>query len=70
MQGYVDSTGNIQLVLTAELIHECSTKRGGFTKAQLEFIGITWPPKAGWLKERIGTTMSLDKFNTFKELGK
>jgi len=37
----------------AEVIKNGKTKRGGYTKAFLESIGIQWPPKRGWKQRYI-----------------
>lgn len=51
-------------------IHENKTKRGGFTKAQLAAIGVSWPPKAGWVERSSGkliTDEQKDIFESFSD---
>jgi len=52
--------------LTSELIDSCRTANGGFTKAQIESLGLN--PKSKWKKKAIGTTISRQKFKRFREL--
>lgn len=33
------------------------SERGGWTRAQLEILGIEWPPMSGWNKRLIGTEL-------------
>ena len=43
-----------KLVLTRKMViagmSDCAA-RGGWTKRQLSLIGVSWPPRAGWLKQ-------------------
>ncbi len=34
------------------------TEKGGWTKNQLEILGLTWPPKKGWQDKVIGKELS------------
>lgn len=36
-------------LLTYEAIEAGRSKNGGWSKKQLEAIGVTWPPVHGWL---------------------
>jgi hypothetical protein len=44
-----------------------STKYGAPTRAQLEVLGISWPPRAGWLHELVGTEISDEDAKKFIE---
>lgn len=44
--------------LTKEYILSHRTARGGFTKAQLAVLGVTWPPARGWLSRVVGSELS------------
>lgn len=59
-----------QLVtLTRELIIAARTPRGAWTRKQLEVFDIAWPPKHGWLRRLIGTTVSAHAYEKFAALG-
>lgn len=47
-----------------------SGSRGGWTKAQLEAIGIGWPPPKGWVDALIGSMVEDDQREKFERLGK
>lgn len=53
--------------LTKDLIHSCETKNGGFTFAQIEFLGFN--PKDKWLNKAIGMMLTDEQFDMFKHLG-
>lgn len=55
-----------QFVLTKEYIHKHKTKRGAWTKVQIEALGLSWPPRQGWINELIGTTVTPDQACTFE----
>ena len=40
-------------VITLDIIEKGKTSNGGYTKRQLEIIGVEWPPHKGWKKEFI-----------------
>lgn len=42
-----------QVVITHSLLDKLKSPRGGYTRAALEIMGISWPPKRGWRKELI-----------------
>jgi len=41
--------------VTNELILSLKSERGGYTKASLKKIGVSWPLKTGWKQRAIGT---------------
>ena len=41
--------------VTKELILSIKSDRGGYTKANLNKIGVSWPLKTGWKQRAIGT---------------
>jgi hypothetical protein len=41
--------------VTKELILSLKSERGGYTKASLKKIGVSWPLKTGWKQRAIGT---------------
>ena len=40
-------------LLTNALISEVATERGAWTRAQLGFLGVPWPPPKGWRKRLV-----------------
>lgn len=40
--------------ITNEWIRANTTRNGGYTKKQLELVGVAWPPITGWKKEISG----------------
>ena len=60
-------TGNI-MIITKKLLNTAKTKNGGFTRAQVEFLGFEWPPTKNMQKELIGTEMSAERFEKLKSL--
>ena len=56
--------------LTEEIIEKAKSSNGGFSKKQLETIGVEWIYK-GWLKESMKkefTKEQLDEFIRLKDL--
>ena len=45
-------------VLAYEYIHQHKTLNGGWTKRQLEAIGLDWPPQNGWIGTVCGKAIS------------
>ena len=41
--------------VTKDLILSLKSERGGYTKASLKKIGVSWPLKTGWKQRAIGT---------------
>lgn len=41
--------------ITAEWIHQFRSRSGGWNKPQLQAIGVSWPPRSGWIREVEGT---------------
>ena len=54
--------------LTEELIEQARSKNGGWSKQQLEIIGVDWPPTKGWKKNITGEKFKESKINAFIEL--
>lgn len=49
----------------AEEINRHRTPRGGFTRKQLQALGIEWPPKSGWLKGLCQNGVSKERMERF-----
>lgn len=43
------------VVLTAEIFNLAVSSNGGFSRAQLALLGITFPPPKGWKQQVVGT---------------
>lgn len=41
---------NPKPVITVELLNRLKSQRGGYSRASLEYLGYSWPPKRGWRK--------------------
>lgn len=54
------------MVLTKQYIFKHSTARGGWTKKQLNAIGVAWPPKNGWIKEVVGNKITEEEVLIFE----
>lgn len=57
-----------EITLTRENLHELSGSPGksGFTRKQIELLGLTWPPQKGWLTGLIGQKLTSAKFAAVK----
>jgi hypothetical protein len=55
------------ITLTFENIHACVTRGHGWTRAQLQLIGVGWPPRHGWLRGLIGKTIPMETYERFRE---
>jgi len=38
-------------LVTLDIIERAKSEKGGYTKKQLEIIGVEWPPHKGWKRE-------------------
>lgn len=61
----IDEREEQEVILTKELIEANKTPAGGYTRSQLEAIGVAWPPKKGWKKGSIGKEISEHAFREF-----
>ena len=59
-------------IITMDIIEQGKTKNGGYTKKQLEILGVQWPPVKGWKTniKKNPIIISKEKLNEFLELGK
>jgi len=59
------------VVVTDELILRGRSVGGGWTKAQLALLGVSWPPQKGWKSRVIGQQIAdsaADEFINLKGL--
>ena len=54
------------MVITAEWIMANTTAAGGWTRKQLEAVGVDWPPVKGWKQRILGTEISADQQSVFE----
>lgn len=55
--------------LTTQMLHEAgSSGYQGWTRKQLEVLGVHWPPPSGWLKKMAGTVVPNWKWRKFLSL--
>ena len=51
--------------ITKHFLMENRTAKGGWTRAQIEALGIQYPPKHGWHEEIIGKEFSQAEVDAF-----
>ena len=51
--------------VTEEFIKKGKTLKGGYTKKQLEILGISWPPQKGWVKKVLNKEISVEEAEEF-----
>ncbi len=58
------------MILTRENIFKGAThpEKGGFSRNQLQILGIDWPPVQGWLSKSIGKEISPENYDKFVKL--
>lgn len=56
--------------LTRDNLHALSSSPGkaGFTRQQIEALGLSWPMKQGWLSGLIGKEISQEQYDRVKSL--
>jgi hypothetical protein len=45
------------MIITHEFLDRGMSERGGWTRSQLEILGVEWPPESGWPRRVIGTEL-------------
>jgi hypothetical protein len=56
--------------VTDALLEAGKTQSGGWTKAQLEILGVAWPPQPGWKQKVRGTLIPKSDAERFLALSK
>lgn len=51
--------------ITRDLIFEGQSKNGGWSRKQVEELGISWPLKSGWITRAIGREVSEEQARRF-----
>jgi hypothetical protein len=54
--------------ITPQLIAEGKSSKGGWSRRQLELLGVVWPPQNGWHKIVIGTPIRVGEADEFVRL--
>jgi hypothetical protein len=54
-----------KLKITKEFLLKNMTKNGGWTRTQIESLGIKWPPTKGWHNKLIGKEISSSQILKF-----
>lgn len=44
--------------VTLDWLYANKTEKGGYTRKQVEAIGVSWPPAKGWLRYSVGSVIS------------
>jgi hypothetical protein len=44
--------------ITKAFVYRGRPATGGWTKRQLEILGVPWPPQDGWIKRITGNTLT------------
>ena len=53
--------------LTRSYIKSHRTKRGAWTRVQIEALGLTWPPRKGWIKKIVGQEITEENKLKFED---
>ena len=56
-----------EFIITRDWIFNNRTKRGAWTKKQINALGLKWPATSGWIDELEGTAISSHNARTFEE---
>jgi len=56
-----------QFIITRDWIFDNRTKRGAWTKEQINALGIKWPATSGWINEIVDTAISSHNSRLFEE---
>lgn len=51
--------------VTKEFIMNNRTRNGAWTRAQVQALGIKWPPRHGWHNKLIGTEITEEQASQF-----
>lgn len=54
-----------RVVFTEKILQEAKSDAGGWSRKQLGFLGVSWPPKKGWKNDLIGKSMTEKQVNLF-----
>jgi hypothetical protein len=55
----------LRMKITRQMIHDNETEYGSWTRAQIEALGVKWPPRNGWLGKLEGSEISPENWAKF-----
>ena len=55
--------------VTKMWLRQNKTVAGGYSKLQVECLGVTWPPPKGWLNSVVGKEISIEAKGMFERSG-
>jgi len=58
---------NEQFVITRDWIFDNRTKRGAWTKKQINALGLKWPATSGWIDGLVGESITSHNARIFEE---
>lgn len=53
-------------IVTEKWVHQHATGKGGYTRQQLAILGVSWPPKRGWIKRVTRKRLTLEQKTRFE----
>jgi len=56
------------MYITNDFLLNIRTKKGGYTKRQLEILDIDWPPIKDWKKTIIGNIINQNQYDELLEI--
>ena len=51
------------VTVNQDLLALAATTRGGYTRKQLDALGVPWPPTKGWKRKVVGRRISMSSFD-------
>jgi hypothetical protein len=57
-----------EIILTRQMIKDAQMPNGGYSRSQLDAIGVEWPPAKGWIEESIGKRITKKQFDDFNHI--
>lgn len=57
-----------KMVITKKLLRQGRSSNGGFSRQQVELIGVEWPLIKGWMRRCIGNEVTDEDFSKFLRL--
>lgn len=52
--------------VTEQWVRQHQSGNGGWTRDQLEVLGVSWPPREGWIRRVIGMEISDENRERFE----
>lgn len=59
------SNNNQYVFVTSKMLNDARTSAGGYTRAQIEALGVKYPPKRGWLQSFVGKKIPSEQWQSF-----